>query len=468
MNVKEIQNKVVDQMEHGANPCFPLDVFPVMIQSLLLLKLEQVENFNLEFCAAALLSAVATAIGNSYHILIKGGWHVGASFYLIFVGRPGIGKTPPLHFAYAPLLGMDKTFLKQYMQEMEAYQATAGKDAGNNGVLCRPVLKRFVVADITPEAMMKALNDNPRGICMYVDEILGLFNSLNQYNHGQFLEQLLTGFSGEPLNVTRCNNPILLYIHNPCINIVGTIQTTLVPQLFRRGLKNNGFLDRVLFVYPRNLKIAHWNKDDLLPDMDLTQSEYLRKEWGSLMQRIASLQGRQDADDSSSFVLLRFTEEARSRFYAWRNADVDGINAIEDESLIDSRVAKFPLIAARLALCIQLLKWACGEGTKDCVDLSSVESAIQLMGYFNDSYHRLMDSIKEDDTPKSMVTAIRLYEELPDSFTTGEAVRIAKSIGIHERTAKEALKILLDSGKLMKLAHGSYRKTTSTEIVHGE
>jgi hypothetical protein len=72
---------------------------------------------------------------------------------------------------------------------------------------------------------MRILNDNLRGICIYVDEILGMFNSLNQYSHGQFVEQLLTAFSGDPLSVIRCNNPVPLHILYPCISLVGTIQT---------------------------------------------------------------------------------------------------------------------------------------------------------------------------------------------------------------------------------------------------
>ena len=31
---------------------------------------------------------------------------------------------------------------------------------------------------------MHALNDNQRGIVLYVDEIMGMFNSVNQYNRG--------------------------------------------------------------------------------------------------------------------------------------------------------------------------------------------------------------------------------------------------------------------------------------------
>ena len=44
---------------------------------------------------------------------------------------------------------------------------------------------------------MRALDDNQRGIVVYVDEIMGMFNAVNQYSKGQLIEQLLTAFSGK-------------------------------------------------------------------------------------------------------------------------------------------------------------------------------------------------------------------------------------------------------------------------------
>lgn len=43
---------------------------------------------------------------------------------------------------------------------------------------------------------MRALDDNQRGVVVYVDEIMGMFNAVNQYSKGQLIEQLLTAFSG--------------------------------------------------------------------------------------------------------------------------------------------------------------------------------------------------------------------------------------------------------------------------------
>ena len=84
----------------------PLDAFPDKIQEIIL-NLARYENFNVEYTASIVLSAVATAIGNSCHIRIKGEWKTCPSLYMLLVGRPGPGQSPPLGFIYKPINGND-------------------------------------------------------------------------------------------------------------------------------------------------------------------------------------------------------------------------------------------------------------------------------------------------------------------------------------------------------------------------
>lgn len=44
------------------------------------------------------------------------------------------------------------------------------------------------------------------------------------------------------------------------------------------------------------------------------------------------------------------------------------------------------MITARLALVLQILRWACGEEHKDFVDIDSTKSAIALSEYFENCY----------------------------------------------------------------------------------
>ncbi len=100
-----LTNMLRSEVEGIPETGLPLDAFPDKIQEIIL-NLARYENFNVEYTASIVLSAVATAIGNSCHIRIKGEWKTCPSFYMMLVGRPGLGKTPPLGFIYKPIMSM--------------------------------------------------------------------------------------------------------------------------------------------------------------------------------------------------------------------------------------------------------------------------------------------------------------------------------------------------------------------------
>lgn len=91
----------------------PLDAFPAKIQDMIL-ALSRQENYSIEYMMASLLVAVSTAIGNAVNIRIRGGWISNPALYMILVGRPGMGKTPPLDFAFRPIRKHDAKIIKQF------------------------------------------------------------------------------------------------------------------------------------------------------------------------------------------------------------------------------------------------------------------------------------------------------------------------------------------------------------------
>ena len=65
-----LTNMLRSEVEGIPETGLPLDAFPDKIQEIIL-NLARYENFNVEYTASIVLSAVATAIGNSCHIRIK-------------------------------------------------------------------------------------------------------------------------------------------------------------------------------------------------------------------------------------------------------------------------------------------------------------------------------------------------------------------------------------------------------------
>lgn len=440
----ELCNRIRMEAEHINDTDFPLEVFPQTMQSVIL-DMARYENYKAEFIATAMLSAVSAALGGTYRIRIKGEWQSNAALYIILVGRPGLGKTPPLEAAYRPIRKHDYALFKAYETELEVWKA-----AGENGK--KPVLRRTVVSDFTPESLLLTHNNNPRSVAILVDEIMGMFNSANRYTNGQLIEQLLTAWSGGALDVTRVSSTIPIHIEQPCINIVGTTQTKRVHELLTKGFEDNGLLDRFLFVLPKSWKMSKWTDWD---DGGVDRAALPAARWEQILSKVLALDYDIGEEERMPHV-LSMDREAKEYFYSWWNRKVERINLIEDDAQVESREMKHPAQVARLALLMQVLRYASGEGNLQSVDTASVKAAIRLNGYFEDSYSRIRSFVAEDmceDPPKVLLSL------LPDTFDTKTAIAIGKELqNVSERTVMNYLKELCRSRLLRKSKAGHYEK----------
>ena len=411
----ELCNRIRMEAEHINDTDFPLEVFPQTMQSVIL-DMVRYENYKTEFIATAMLSAVSAALGGTYRIRIKGEWQSNAALYIILVGRPGLGKTPPLEAAYRPIRKHDYALFKAYESELEAWKA-----AGENGK--KPVLRRTVVSDFTPESLLLTHNSNPRSVVILVDEIMGMFNSANRYTNGQLIEQL-----------------------------VGTTQTKRVHELLSKGFEENGLLDRILFVLPKSREVPKWTDWD---DGGEDRASMAAARWEQILGKVLALDYDTGEEERRPHV-LSMDREAREYFFSWWNRKVERINRIEDDAQVESREMKHPAQVARLALLMQVLRYAAGESHLQSVDTASVKAAIRLNGYFEDSYRRIRSFMAEDmceEPPKVLLSL------LPDTFDTKTAIATGKELqNVSERTVMNYLKELCRSRLLRKSKAGHYEK----------
>ena len=455
MDATNLCNALRMEFEGVFESKIPLDAFPAKIQDMILALARQ-ENYSIEYMMASLLVAVSTAIGNAVNIRIRGGWISNSALYMILVGRPGMGKTPPLDFAFRPIRKHDAKIIKQFKLDMEHYNSLVenGKAKKDNSspLPDKPILRRTIISDFTPEALMRALDDNQRGIEENVDEIMGMFNAVNQYSIGQLIEQLLTAFSGKPLDISRCSMPIPIHIEHPFINIVGTMQTTRMHELIEKGYKDNGLIDRIIFVYPSSQEISDWQLDE---DSSSASFDKYSAMWESIINKVISLPFTETEDNGLTQKILDFSSEAKAFFTNWRNEAIRAVNQIQDDGLVDSRVIKAPMITARLALVLQILRWACDEVHKDFVDIDSAKSAIALSEYFENCYVNIQKyMLRESVEPQKR----ELLDCLSANFTTADALQAGKEVGLSERSVMYSLVNLATNKIIKKVKRGEYEK----------
>lgn len=455
IDIDELANQIHADVFDVAKSGIPLGVFPNVFQKIAF-ELVNYENFNLEYTVAIMLSAFATAIGNTYHVRIKGKWVTACFLYMILVGRPGLGKTPPLGFLYFPIRDYDQRLLEQARKEYEAYaqQQAVKKDGDVTELIEKPRLMQTVISDFTQEAMLSIHYDNPRGIVLLVDEVVSLFNSVKRYStKSNLIEDLLSAYSGQQLKAVRKSEVFPICIPHPCINLIGGIQTNLLDEIFRKEYVANGLTDRFLFVFPKNKKIPKWQigiEQEKHPD---TMSK-----WSYYINKVLNIPCPLSEDGiTPQPIVLDFSEDARTYFYNWNNSIIDEVNGIEDDNDVESRKVKLNGNAARLALILQVMRWAAGECQMDCIDITSVKGAIQLIEYFEDSYKRVNALSGMDEPNRNQDCWLAM---VGDTFTSSEAEQAGQRTGVSRRTVFSSLKRLCETTPpvLQKVKQGVYEK----------
>ncbi len=431
-------------------PSFPLEIFPKAIRDIIE-ALEEYENYNVDFTSASFLTVFAAAMGNTWSVRFMTGWVSRPIIYMVLVGSPSCGKTPPLQQAVAPLLKLDGEYDMIYCKEMETYrrwERMSAKQREKHSLpeeMKMPQRKCHVVVDSTVEALIGALRDNPRGVLIYKDEIDSLLSNFNRYN-GSDEGYFLSLFSGTPFKYSRKSNNEHIFLANPYCSIIGTTQPGRLGEQFGGKRMMNGFSSRFLKVYPEIDKMPSWN-DTAMPDGVL-------EEWERIIRKVVTVTPSTDQEGKATSIELLFSQEAKLRVIQWKDEVNNKAYAETDSDAVRALCGKLETYLVRFCLVIQIMHCICGESGMDKIEPGTAELAIRLTEYFRNMESRIAPEIETGILDNRFT---ELLGNLRDSFTTAEAVREALQLGISESSVKRFLR---DGGRgfVKKKSHGCYRK----------
>lgn len=431
-------------------PSFPLEIFPKAIRDIIE-ALEEYENYNVDFSSASFLTVFAAAMGNTWSVRFMTGWISRPIIYMVLVGSPSCGKTPPLQQAVAPLIKLDGEYDMIYCKEMETYrqwERMSAKQRDKHSLpeeMKMPQRKCHVVVDSTVEALIGALRDNPRGVLIYKDEIDSLLSNFNRYN-GSDESYFLSLFSGTPFKYSRKSNNEHIFLANPYCSIIGSTQPGRLDEQFGGKRMMNGFSSRFLKVYPEIDKMPSWN-DTAMPDGVL-------EEWGRIIRKVVTVTPSTDQEGKATSIELMFSQEAKLRVIQWKDEVNNKAYAETDSDAVRALCGKLETYLVRFCLVIQIMHCICGESGMDKIEPGTAELAIRLTEYFRNMESRIAPEIETCILDNRFT---ELLGNLRDSFTTAEAVREALQLGISESSVKRFLR---DGGRgfVKKKSHGCYRK----------
>lgn len=431
-------------------PSFPLEIFPKAIRDIIE-ALEEYENYNVDFTAASFLTVFAAAMGNTWSVRFMTGWISRPIIYMVLVGSPSCGKTPPLQQAVAPLLKLDGEYDMIYCKEMETYrqwERMSAKQREKHSLpeeMKMPQRKCHVVVDSTVEALIGALRDNPRGVLIYKDEIDSLLSNFNRYN-GSDEGYFLSLFSGTPFKYSRKSNNEHIFLSNPYCSIIGSTQPGRLGEQFGGKRMMNGFSSRFLKVYPEIDKMPSWN-DTAMPASVL-------EEWERIIRKVVAATPSTDQEGKATSIELLFSQESKLRIIQWKDEVNNKVYAETDSDAVRALCGKLETYLVRFCLVIQIMHCICGESGMDKIEPGTAELAIRLTEYFRNMESRIAPEIETGILDNRFT---ELLGNLRDSFTTAEAVREALQLGISESSVKRFLR---DGGRgfVKKKSHGYYRK----------
>jgi len=234
-------------------PPWGLGVLP---QDLDDLALAIAENLAVEATAPALamLGAVSGALVNRGVFISPDGsaWEEPLALWVVLIGPPGVGKTPLLNLATAPLWDLEeglqegnRVARKAYEADLAAWEKAKKGDRGEKPE--PPQERRLVTADSTPEKLGLLLRDN-LGLIAVHDELKGLISSWKKESMMPARAFYLAAYHASSHVVDRVGRGTLL-LKRRALALLGAIQTGpwagIVQEAGRLDQDADGLLQRL-------------------------------------------------------------------------------------------------------------------------------------------------------------------------------------------------------------------------------
>ncbi len=386
---------------------FPVDALPEPVATFIKIASGAV-GCSVEYVVLPLLAVLGAAIGNSRRLQLKPGWDVPPIIWTATVSASGTAKTPALRVVRQAVDRRQARALERYVEEKARYEKDLarwekayaswkkGKDSHTDPPVKpeQPYPDRYVVSDITVEAIAEVLSHNPRGVCLIRDELQGWVGSFDRYAKGQGSSdesQWLSMYNGEPIYVDRVTRDPL-DIHRASVCITGGIQPEVAKRVFSAQRVESGLVPRLLMAYPPRRK-KRWTEEAI--------SAEILDESAELVNRLYDLDLARDEKGHVCPAVLTLTPEARSAYVDFFNEHNE--QAVSLDGGLAATWSKLEETAARLALIVHLVRSVVDDPTllsRDEVDAESMTAGIAMARWFGREAKRVYALLTESEDEK--------------------------------------------------------------------
>lgn len=382
---------------------FPLDVLPEVVRRYVV-EASDALGCDPAFVAAPVLVVLAASIGDSCVIRLKSTWSEPSILWMAIIAPSASQKTPAINLALAPLFPINRRgfqdhekMMGEYERDMLVYDSDLAdwKRTGRKNdeppptKPQKPECKRYIVSDITLEALVDRLSSNPHGLLVFVDELAGWIGSFDAYRSGSAKDESawLAIHSGSPLTVDRKTGKPTTYIERPVVSIIGGIQPGVFASLFggRDGKQKaeSGMTQRLLLCQPP-LKAKTWKPDAIIdPETEKALFE--------VVERLVELSPTISPEGERVPYKIDLDRDAKVVWERFYNEHAEETH--ESTGAIRAHWGKLEAYAARLALVLHLVELVVDDDGPTKINARSMTAGIQLTRWFGGEARRIYQDI---------------------------------------------------------------------------
>lgn len=426
---------------------FPTDVFPAPLRRLVEVG-SKVIGCDPSFLALPALAVLASCIGNTTRVLLKRGWIEACVIWCAVIAKSGELKSPPMRLVMHPIYEAQRRAMARHAQveaeydiekarfdsDMQAWKRKKVKDCDPPMPPERPVLKRNVTADVTPEALAPMLEGNPRGVLVARPELSAMIGGFGRYSGARMADAAvwLQLWDADTLIVDRkTGDKRTIFVRSAAVSVFGTIQPGTLERAFDSELREAGTLARFLFASPPS-KPALWSNAELPEDVE--------REYADVVNALLSIPLTLDDNGDPAPRFIPLSDEAKSAFVAWHDEHAcDTADAGGDLAASYSKIKGY---CARFALILHLVAIAAGDDEADRtrITLPSLRAAIRLAEWFKAQARRVCDRFAENEEDRERRELAEWIERRGGSVTVRELTH-----GLRQyRNATDAARAALD------------------------
>jgi hypothetical protein len=427
-----LRRKGIDPPAPTEYEAFPVDALPETAREYVTAASEALPTAP-AFVAVPMLSVLAFGVGSAARLQLKESWTEPATLWTALVAPSGSTKSPAFRHAIRPVIRHENEALRAYEDALDRWDPDSDEP--------KPERSRYRTGDTTPEAVVRILQNNPRGILLARDELAAWIGSFDRYANGAAeLQFWIEVWNGIQVSKDRAGDGNIT-VPNPAVPLTGTIQPGTLKEKITKLHFQSGFVSRLVLSMPP-VKPKEWTEADVTKD--------LQDRYGDLLRTLYSLH---EPENGPRTVTLG--HEAKRRWIRFYNEENDRIHTLPEGATRSARV-KGITNAARIALLLHLCRVAEGTREPGPVDRDTLEDALTIANWTTRETLRVYGELELGT--EALDPHERFFRHLPHEFPTREAKRIAEEEGVPERTLYDWLNRLQDDGKLEKIRRGRYRK----------